>query len=749
MPIASSPVPQVRRTAELNGAAKPGHARPFAGSLEHILAELERLDLLIEAQIRRVRQSQKQDELQGLYISEQEVDALAAQPIGMPPWAATPLAAANPHVSAALDALQAEIQLRIAQSHRHGIELRLFSLVERFHLSHLDIQIILTCLATELDLRYERMFAYLQDDVSKKRPTVDLVLNLWCSSFEAKTLSRDRFTPHAPLMLYQLVALIEDPSYPKSPLLSRALKLDDRLVSYLLDKEEVDERVAPFISLVTPSLDLFDLVLPAEMTGRLKLLFEQKREQRNSPNVYFQGAYGVGRRSTADALCRIAGCNLLIVDGAYILKSGTDNLISIIRLITREATIQNAAIYWNGFDTLLVDEHYSSRKALLKHLMEWGGIVFLSGETAWEVGEMPGHPYTRFEFPRPLYSSRLRLWQMELPEAGAADSAVLANHFRFTGGQIRDAASIARHLMRQQEVPGTALPMSSLLDVCRLQSNRRLSTVSTHIKPRYTFADIVLPADKMRQLKEIRNAVESRSIVHDEWGFGAKFSLGKGIGLLFAGPSGTGKTMAAEILGHELGLDLYKIDLASVVSKYIGETEKNLSRIFAEAETSNAILFFDEADALFGKRGEVREAHDRYANIEINYLLQRIEEYEGVIILASNLRKNMDEAFVRRIHATIEFPFPKVEDRLRIWQNVWPAKTPREDLDLEFMARKFELTGGNIRNIALASAFMGAENGGCVRMQHLIRATWQEYQKMGKVVMEGEFGKYADLAHFS
>ena len=204
--------------------------------------------------------------------------------------------------------------------------------------------------------------------------------------------------------------------------------------------------------------------------------------------------------------------------------------------------------------------------------------------------------------------------------------------------------------------------------------------------------------------------------------------------------------MAAEVLACELGLDLYKIDLSSVVSKYIGETEKNLSRIFSEAETSNAILFFDEADALFGKRSEVRDAHDRYANIEINYLLQRIEEYEGVIILASNLRKNMDEAFVRRIEATSEFPFPDAENRLRLSQRGWPEKTPRQDLDLEFMARRFELTGGNIRNIALTSAFLGAQACGSVRMEHLNRATRQEYQKMGKIVMEGEFGKYGETA---
>jgi SpoVK/Ycf46/Vps4 family AAA+-type ATPase len=205
--------------------------------------------------------------------------------------------------------------------------------------------------------------------------------------------------------------------------------------------------------------------------------------------------------------------------------------------------------------------------------------------------------------------------------------------------------------------------------------------------------------------------------------------------------------MAAEIVAGDLGLDLYKIDLSTVISKYIGETEKNLSRIFAEGRASNAVLFFDEADAIFGKRTEVRDAHDRYANIEVSYLLQRMEEYEGMVILATNLRKNMDEAFVRRLHFAIDFPFPTEADRRRIWEGLWPADLPRAaDLDLDFMARRFEIPGGNIRNIALAASFLAAADGGCVTMAHLIRATQREYQKMGKVVLDGEFGEYARFA---
>ena len=235
-------------------------------------------------------------------------------------------------------------------------------------------------------------------------------------------------------------------------------------------------------------------------------------------------------------------------------------------------------------------------------------------------------------------------------------------------------------------------------------------------------------------------------MVYGQWGFDRKLSLGKGLNILFSGPSGTGKTMAAEIMAHELKLDIYKIDLSVIVSKYVGETEKNLSKIFQEAETSNAILFFDEADTLFGKRSEVRDSHDRYANIEIGYLLQKMEEYTGIVILASNLRKNIDEAFTRRMHFSVDFPFPDEGHRLKIWRTIFPSEAPlHEDIDFAFLAKRFKIAGGNIKNIALNGAFLAAENSKRIGMSHIIQATKREYQKMGKLCSPSDFGKYYDL----
>jgi SpoVK/Ycf46/Vps4 family AAA+-type ATPase len=281
---------------------------------------------------------------------------------------------------------------------------------------------------------------------------------------------------------------------------------------------------------------------------------------------------------------------------------------------------------------------------------------------------------------------------------------------------------------------------------CRAESSPTLEAHAQKLRARYRWEDLVLPDDVRAQLQDVCNAVRFRARVHGEWGFERKFSLGRGLTVLFSGPSGTGKTMSAEVLAGDLDLDLFKINLAEVVSKYIGETEKNLARIFDEAESANGILLFDEADALFGKRSEVKDSHDRYANIEINYLLQRLEEFEGIVILTTNMLKNLDPAFTRRIQYTVEFPAPNERGRGELWAKVFPAATPRAtDLDLDFLAKRFKLSGANIKNIALNSAFLAASNGGVVDMAHVVTALRREYHKMGKLASRSEFGAYYHL----
>jgi SpoVK/Ycf46/Vps4 family AAA+-type ATPase len=267
----------------------------------------------------------------------------------------------------------------------------------------------------------------------------------------------------------------------------------------------------------------------------------------------------------------------------------------------------------------------------------------------------------------------------------------------------------------------------------RSRSSAALAAVATRIVPRADWDDIVLPADALAQLRELCQRIDQRTRVFEEWGFGRTLSRGRGTTALFSGGSGTGKTMAAEVIARALGLDLYRVDLARSVSKYIGETEKNLDRVFNAAQAAAAILFFDEADALFGKRSEVKDAHDRYANLEVSYLLQKMEEYEGLAILATNLAEHLDQAFTRRLAAHIYFPFPDASARLEIWKRAWPREVPlASDIDLPSIARDLKVAGGNIHNIALAAAFSAAGNGGIVSRAHVLHAVRREHQKAGR-----------------
>ena len=406
----------------------------------------------------------------------------------------------------------------------------------------------------------------------------------------------------------------------------------------------------------------------------------------------------------------------------------------------REVQLQLAVLLWTDFEALLPKEQTSQRELLLSLLNGHPGLILLAGDSSWEPGgAFDRSHYQRLPISTPTTEQRETLWRAVLAatphQLTQTDIADIAAKFRLTPGQIADAARTAFGLAAWRQPDAPSLSANDLTHASRRHSNRQLTNLAQKITPHYRWDDIVLPPQQLTQLHELCNQVKYRGLVYQTWGFDRKLAMGKGVNALFSGPPGTGKTMAADIIAGELGLDLYKIDLSTVVSKFIGETEKNLSKIFVEAESSNAILFFDEADALFSKRTEIKDSHDRYANLETSYLLQRIEQYDGIVILASNFRKNMDEAFVRRMHFILEFPFPGPAERQRIWENIWPEELPLIDhLDNQVLASRIEIAGGNIRNVAVTAAFLAAANGGQVTMQHIKQATQREYQKMGKVL---------------
>uniref|UniRef100_UPI0031FCD2F3 ATP-binding protein n=1 Tax=Sphaerothrix gracilis TaxID=3151835 RepID=UPI0031FCD2F3 len=286
--------------------------------------------------------------------------------------------------------------------------------------------------------------------------------------------------------------------------------------------------------------------------------------------------------------------------------------------------------------------------------------------------------------------------------------------------------------------PSSSSPsLPHLWHASRLQARPQLDDLVQRLSPRETWSDLILPDQPCRVLREIVAHIRQRTQVYETWGFSSKSNRGLGISALFAGVSGTGKTMAAGVLAQELQLDLYRIDLSSVVSKYIGETEKNLRRVFDAAETGGVILLFDEADALFGKRSDVKDSHDRYANMEVSYLLQRMEAYRGLAILTTNLKDAIDPAFLRRIRFIVRFPFPDLEQRAAIWQRIFPAQLPTQDLNYRQLA-KLNVAGGNIRNIALTAAFLAAENQSPVTMAHLLQSTQSEFAKLERPLPTAE-----------
>jgi Winged helix domain, variant/ATPase family associated with various cellular activities (AAA) len=670
-----------------------------------VLAALASLDERLQAAIAAAGQRQSrtpgQDPFAGLYVTRAQVDRSLSRKPGEPEFA-------------------------VNQAHR-AEPAELGTLRSTCGLNDFDINVILLALGPEFDARYERIYAFLQDDVTRKRPTVDLALNLFCASAEERLEHRARLSPASPLLRNSLIRVENEgaASFPGRPIV-----LEDRVASFLLGSGAIDDRLSPFARIEEPHRQEMGDGFPSGLDD----LIRRCNESQERLLLCFHDASAATRRAAALQLADAVGVRLLIVDVGRALPAieGPDKLF---RLIVREAWLQDAILFLDGADAI----DANAAKHLGNALVIPGIVLVLSTSHAWhaETGALPDVLNVRFELPS--WESRRAFWQAEVERAElpmvAETLDKLAGSFRLDWAQISNAVAIARQ--RERLSPGDAV--EKVFGAARAQTGDALAGLARKIIPVNCWDDLVLPADVVALLREITSRALGQHHVLQRWGFDRKLSSGKGVTALFCGASGTGKTLAAEILARELRLDLYKIDLAGVVSKWIGETEKNLDRIFAAAEGANATLLFDEADALFGKRSEVRDSLDRYANLEVSYLLQKMEQFEGVAILATNLRQNLDDAFLRRLAFTVQFPFPDVASRRRIWAEIWPVQTPLNDkVDFDWLAHRFVLSGGNIRNIALASAYLAAEENSAVTMSHLIHATRREFQKMGKTLSKEE-----------
>jgi len=416
--------------------------------------------------------------------------------------------------------------------------------------------------------------------------------------------------------------------------------------------------------------------------------------------------------------------------------------------ICRECIIQQAALCFHGFESILDDPAIPENIIYnyLKGVAEYTEIVFLLSTGPWNTRENIGqYLFINFELKMPDDKKKTELWEKfsaEYALSGGIDLVGAANKFKFTPFQIKNA--IQDTILLSNRENGGVIDEDTFYRACYNQVSHSLDKKATRIEPVYSWDDLILPKEQKDQLRAACSYVKYKNVVFGKWGFDEKMPYGRGLSILFSGPPGTGKTMGAQVMAKELHLKIYKVDMSQVISKYIGETEKNLYEVFSEAGESNAILFFDEADAIFGKRTNVKDSHDKYANVETSFLLQKIEEYDGISILASNYLQNIDEAFLRRITFIIKFPFPDADYRKQIWTSVFPKKAElSRGIDFGYLAGNFELSGSSIKSIALAASFMAVSDGMPISMLQLVKCIYRELGKGGKVVMKEQFREYA------
>ena len=558
----------------------------YDSSLQHILDMLKLLDLFLQQNVIIARRGSG-DEFRALYISDEEIDEILKSRKDDD--------RRLPELRQQITRYASIIEARKENSLARGIPLRLQALEKRLELIQFESLVLVVSLAPEMDRKYERLYAYLQDDATRKRPSVGLVLDLLCSSQEERAAARQYFEPGSRLIRNDLLRLSQghelQSQFPGS-LLSGSLQLNRHAVSYLLGLKPAARRIAD----EDRTVRLDDLELPDEVKSSASNLISHIMAGNKDPICLLQGYYGSGKRRLAEAVCNEIGLFCFYIDAADLADDAAslDGVASFAFQAFREARLWESAVYVQDLDQIFLDEPRgkagpnSSKSALFHLIQEFNGPVFLASNQPIDLGRRWQGRLFSLSLPLPDYPARKRLWAKSLESSGEEAIADLASKFRFTAGQIEDAVAAARNAAILNGRRAPSLP--DLYQGCRSQSKSTLSLLAKRIKPRYTWEDIVLPADKIEQLKDIRNHVRHRGLVYSDWGFERKLSLGKGLNALFVGPSGTGKTMAAEVVARDLGIDLYKIDLSSVVSKYIGETEKNLNRLFDVAHGRSMIL---------------------------------------------------------------------------------------------------------------------------------------------------------------
>jgi hypothetical protein len=587
-------------------------------------------------------------------------------------------------------------------------------LAKAFGLSSFEQAVLLLGAAMELDASVGSACAAAQGDPRRTHPTFGLALAALPEPHWSALL------PSSPLRRWQLVEVEAAES-----LTAGRVRLDERILHQLTGLSYLDHRLRGLVEAARSPGELPPS--QAATARRIAELWAPTQPLTSWPVIQLCGTDLAEQQAVGSVGCASLGLTVYVLRAADVPANASDRQ-ALATLWDREAVLSGIA--------LLIDAHDAAAPEAIRTVTAFvedlQGPALLSRREPLRLARRPA---VRLDVAPATAAEQHQLWQKALgTQAERLNGHIgrLVTHFRMSGPGIRAASTVAEPL------DGVSAEQS-LWEACRAQARPKLDDLAQRIETAAQWDDLVLPGGSRQTLEEVAAHVRQRGQVYDAWGFGARGPRGLGISALFAGPSGTGKTLAAEVLANTLGLDLYRIDLSQVVSKYIGETERNLARVFDAAEQGAAVLLFDEADALFGRRGEVKDSHDRYANIEVSYLLQRMELYRGLAILTTNLKDSLDPAFLRRLRFVVPFPFPDAGQRAAIWRRAFPPQTPKAALNIERLAR-LAVTGGNIRNIALNAAFLAADAGEPVRMAHILRAARSEYAKLDKTLTEAEAG---------
>ena len=623
--------------------------------------------------------------------------------------------------------MQKRFEATMAQDRMIGLEYAF----ARFELSDFARHCVTLALAAELDGGIGDALARLQGD-GTRLPTVRLCIQ----SFTPDESERLRLAqePWDALETYFF------PTAQGDVLASRLdykLKLNARMRGFAMDMEREDDALAAYTTLYWPWEPAPDMLVNSDIPARMDIYYEATPRRL----FFLYGPAGAGRLLCARRSCLRQNLPLLVADMRK-LPTTPAEFAAALTAAFREGQLRSAAVCLRGFTEMQKND--ALLHAFLDALRDGGETVFVLAEEKWQTALDLGYTFVTMEVPAPGASERLLCWRAilgTLPLATDVSLAEVAAKFSFTPGMIADAARNAVLLMRERG--RDALDSETLHETCRTGVFHRLGERATAISVHYAWEDLILPPAAKELLRNACDQVRFGGKVYGDWGFGQKIAYGRGVSMLFAGPPGTGKTMGAQVVANELKLEIYKVDLSAVVSKYIGETEKNLSEVFTEVKKSQSILFFDEADALFGKRTEVKDSHDKYANMETAYLLQKMEEYEGIVILASNYLQNFDDAFRRRIKFLVEFPFPDAEYREKMWRAVFPTPMPvATGIDYRYLAESFQFSGSSIKNVAVAAAFLAARDDTPVGMEHVLRAVLAEARKAGMNIMKEDLKEY-------